>query len=247
MLGRFYKKLWNEAYNIRNDGNIQELLEENPKASILDVGCGNGQKTLKFIKKIKSKDITGMDGVAARLKAAKKRGVGRAFLTDIEKGWPLKNNSFDVVISNQVIEHLLDVDHFIKEVKRILKPGGYCVISTENLASWHNIFALVLGYQPFSTHLIAKSHVGNPLSPHFGEKTLTWSAKDNSGVDDTAYPHLKVPTYFSLIKIFDEYGFKFEKGLACGYYPLFGIASLVASRIDPYHSHFIAIKVRKPK
>lgn len=247
MFGKFYKKLWDEAYNVRNDANIQKLLEINPSAKVLDVGCGDGQKTIKFIRKIKSKDITGMDGVAGRLKAAKKRGVNKAFLTDIEKEWPLKNSSFDVVISNQVIEHLLNIDHFIQEVKRVLKPGGYCVISTENLASWHNIFALMLGYQPFSTHLIAKSHIGNPLSPHYGKKTLTWSAKDNSGVDDTAYPHLKVPTYFSLIKIFEEYGFIFEKGLASGYYPFFGIAGLTASRIDPYHSHFITIKARKPK
>ena len=246
MLTQFYQKVWSEAYS-QNDKNILSLLKKNPEAKVIDIGCGDGQKTLKFIQKIKSKDITGLDGVIERLKVAKRRGIKKIVLADIEKEWPLKSKSFDIVISNQVIEHLSDIDHFIKEVERVLKPNGYAVISTENLASWHNIFALMLGYQPFSTHLIAKSHIGNPLSPHFGEKTLTWSAKDNSGVDDTAYPHLKVPTYFSLIKIFEEYGFELEEGLASGYYPLFRAASLIASRIDPYHSHFITIKVRKPK
>jgi len=122
----------------------------------------------------------GVDGQKDRLAAARKRGI-KTKQFDIEKKWPLSSNSFDVVVSNQVIEHLVGTDHFITEIKRVLKPGGYTVISTENLSSWHNIFALVLGYQDFSHHLIKKAHVGNPLSPHFGEKTVTWSAKDNSG------------------------------------------------------------------
>jgi methionine biosynthesis protein MetW len=245
MLAGFYQKIWSEAYR-QNDLNINALLETDPKALILDVGCGDGQKTVKFMQKTRSKNATGIDGQTKRLLAAKKRGI-KTTVVDLEKKWPFKKNAFDVVVSNQTIEHLANLDNFIQETKRVLKPGGYAVISTENLASWHNIFSLLLGFQPFSTHLIAKVHIGNPLSPHYGEKTLTWSAKDNSGIDDSAYPHLKVPTYFSLIKIFQEYGFKFEKGLGSGYYPLFSLLSRVACKIDPYHAHFITAKFRKPR
>lgn len=235
--------MWNEAYQ-QNDRNLLELLEINPVAKILDVGCGDGKKSVLFKNKVRSKSIIGIDGVAKRLSVAKRIGVETKFV-DIEKKWPFANNFFDVVISNQVIEHLVDLDHFIKEIKRVLKPGGYCVISTENLASWHNIFALLIGYQDFSHHLIKKSHIGNPLSPHYGEKTVAWSAPGNSGVDDTSFPHIKILTYISLRKIFEAYGFKFVRGLASGYYPLFSFISKIASRLNPEHSHFITIKMRK--
>ena len=68
---------------------------------------------------------------------------------DLNKKFPIKDNSVDVVVSDQVIEHLTDVvDNFVKEIFRILKPEGYAVISTENLSSWNNLFALLFGYGP---------------------------------------------------------------------------------------------------
>jgi len=214
MFFKFLNYIWQEAYK-KNTDNIIQLLDKDHDAIVLDIGCGDGQKSSLFKKKIGCKKIVGIDGVSKRLKAARKRGI-EVKLTNLEKKWPLFNNYFDVIISNQVIEHIVDLDLFISEIYRVLKPNGYCVISTENLSSWHNIFGLILGHQDFSHHLIKKSHVGNPLSPHFGEKTVAWSAKDNSGVDDTAFPHIKIMTYLSLIKVFKAYQLKFEKGLGSG-------------------------------
>lgn len=244
MFKNFYKMIWAEAY-ANNDKNIISLLETDKTAHVLDVGCGDGKKTITFKRKIGCKTITGIDGVAKRLSAAKKRGVDRVTLVELEKKWPFDDSSFDVVVSNQVIEHVGNTDHFISEIKRVLRPGGYAVVSTENLASWHNILALIFGFQDFSHHIIMKSHVGNPVSPHFNEKTLTWSKKDNSGSDDTAYPHLKIPTYYSLKHAFTAYGFKFVKGYGSGYYPLFGLIGQIASRLNPTHSHFITAKFKK--
>lgn len=245
MLSNFFQKMWQEAHD-NNTKNITALLSKNTSAVCIDIGCGDGKKTSIFKKKINSKQMLGIDGIKIRLNAAKKNGIDKIIYADLEKKWPLKNNQFDVVISNQVIEHILNLDNFISEIFRILKPGGYCVVSTENLSSWHNIFALVLGHQDFSHHMIKKLHVGNPLSPHYGQKTATWSKKDNSGADDSSHPHIKIFTYRSLIKAFLAYGFKFKEGTGSGYYPLFGLLSKIASSFDPYHSHFIAIKLEKP-
>ena len=245
MLKNFFGKIWTEAL-LHNIDNIISLLDEDSKANVLEIGCGDGKFTVRYKAKIGCKKITGTDGVGGRLDAAKAMGVDKIILFNLEQKWPLRSNTYDVVISNQVIEHILNLDLFISETYRILKPGGYCIVSTENLSSWHNVFALVLGYQDFSHHMIMKRHVVNPLSPHHNERTCTWSAKDNSGVDDSAFPHIKIPTYKSLRKIFEAYDFKFIAGKGSGYYPLFNHSSFLASKVDPYHSHFITLKLQKP-
>ncbi|HET7098882.1 MAG TPA: class I SAM-dependent methyltransferase [Patescibacteria group bacterium] len=244
MLSKLFTKMFNEATE-RNIHNILSLLEENKDAKVIDIGCGDGQSTIRYKSKIKCKQIVGTDGVQRRLKIAKKSGIKTVFV-NLEDKWPIKSNNFDIVISNQVIEHILNIDNFIQEIYRILKPGGYCVVSTENLASWHNIFALFLGLQDFSHTLLKRKHLGNPLSIYYGQKTSTWILDGHGDGDDSAYPHIKILTYKSLKDVFLEFGFQFVKGKGSGYYPLFGFLSRIANKIDPYHSHFITIKIRKP-
>ncbi|MEK7543287.1 MAG: class I SAM-dependent methyltransferase [Patescibacteria group bacterium] len=243
-ISRFIEYLWNQAM-LDNVSNIIALLHNNRNADVLDVGCGDGKSTILFKKKIVCRKIVGMEGDTDRIKEAKRNGIKDIVTCDLEKRWPLPDGSFDIVISNQVIEHIFNIDLFISEIYRVLRPGGYCLISTENLASWHNIGALILGYQDFSHHLISKSHVGNPISVHYGEKTGGWGDKSKGNSHSVIYPHVKIPTYTSLINIFKAYNFIFEEGKASGYYPFFGILGKMMSSIDPYHSHFITIKMVK--
>ncbi len=238
-----FSRLWHEAMD-KNLRNVLSLLEGNSKARVLDVGCGDGKETMWYKSIIGCQQIVGIDAQKGRVIAAKARGVD-AKIADITRKWSFPNNYFDLVISNQVIEHVVDVDHFISETHRVLRPGGYSIVSTENLASWHSIAALILGFQDFSHHILKIKHIGNPFSLHYGEKTATWSKYDHSGIDDSLYPHIKIMTYRSLIEAYEAYGFSFEGGRGSGYYPLFSFLSLLMSRVDPYHCHFICIKVRK--
>lgn len=56
----------------------------------------------------------------------------------------------DVVLSNQVFEHLKNVWLPMSEIHRVTKVGGHCVIAVPNLASLHNRVLLALGRQPTS-------------------------------------------------------------------------------------------------
>ena len=120
-----------------------------PGGRLLDLGCDDGAKTLRFAAAARASAASGAEVVESQVGKARERGVD-ARVCDLGEPLPFEDASFDVVVSNQVIEHVPDIDRFVTEARRVLRPGGRVVVSTENLASWHNIAALVLGWQPFS-------------------------------------------------------------------------------------------------
>jgi len=68
---------------------------------------------------------------------------------DPNNAFPLADATADVVVANQVIEHILDPIKFSREIHRILRPGGRCVITTPNIRYLKNIAHLVFsGYGP---------------------------------------------------------------------------------------------------
>jgi 2-polyprenyl-3-methyl-5-hydroxy-6-metoxy-1,4-benzoquinol methylase len=159
-----YNWVLNEATEL-----ILDLLEQNPNAKLLDVGCGNGENTRKYATKIGTKNVYGIEVIEEYAKEAQLKGI-YTYVADLNKKWPIESEEFDVVTANQVIEHLWNTRLFVSECFRVLKPHGYAVVATENLASWPNIFSLLFGYQPFSTTNICGYSLGNPLVWHLDEQ-----------------------------------------------------------------------------
>lgn len=105
---------------------------------------------------------------------------------------PWADATFDVVVCNEIIEHIFDTDRLLEEMHRVLKPGGKLIISTPNLASLPNRLGLLLGWQPFGTEVSArKSNLGNPL-----RKSLNPAG------------HIRVFTQRALLEILQLHGFK---------------------------------------
>ena len=68
---------------------------------------------------------------------------------DIERdGIPIENKSVDLVIINQVLEHIKDIFWVLHNVSCVLKNGGHLIIGVPNLSSFHNRILLALGLQP---------------------------------------------------------------------------------------------------
>ncbi|WP_375239492.1 class I SAM-dependent methyltransferase [Aurantibacter sp.] len=107
------------------------LISKKTHGDVLEIGCGEGYGLDIIIKNTKS--LTVIDKSKYTLNKIKKRYKK---VTIINQRIPplknLKDNSFDVVVSFQVIEHIKDATLFINEIHRVLKPNGTAYITTPN-------------------------------------------------------------------------------------------------------------------
>lgn len=104
---------------------------------VLDLGCGNGQNTIKAARKVKK--VIGIEYNSEMIKIAKstkqKNVVFRQ--ADLEKKVEFKENKFDVVLLLDVLEHLHNRNLVLMEIKRILKPKGKLLLGVPNSqTSW---------------------------------------------------------------------------------------------------------------
>jgi glycosyltransferase involved in cell wall biosynthesis/SAM-dependent methyltransferase len=96
--------------------------------SVLDCGCGMGVY-IKMMRRLRDVNIVGVDGDVGRLEWAEREGVdARLSRVDIHK-LPFADNSFDKVLMSEVLEHLSDDRKAMREVFRVLRPGGRLALS----------------------------------------------------------------------------------------------------------------------
>lgn len=198
-----------------------------------DLGAGDGTVTRPIAAGIRAHHVDAVELEPENVALLEASGY-TVHRCDLNTALSIEDDSFDVAVANQVIEHLYDTDRFLEEVHRIVRPGGVAIVSTENLASWHNIGALLLGWQPFSLTNVTRhaAGVGNPLALHAGE-------------NGQAFPmqHHRLFTTRTLAQLMALHGFEDVATAGSGYYPL--MASF--GRVDPTHAHFITVGGRKPE
>lgn len=117
--------------------------------NVLDVGCWDGANAEKY-RAILGGTARGIEVFAEQAAQARARGIDVAEV-DLEGGrFPWADESVDVVVVNQVFEHLKNVWIPMSEIARVIAPGGTLVFSVPNLASLHNRVMLAFGFQPSS-------------------------------------------------------------------------------------------------
>jgi len=116
---------------------------------LLDVGCWDGETTQRLANAIGARAY-GLEVFPEQAERARARGI-EVSIQDLEsRPFPWPDESMDVVIANQVLEHLKNVWLPMSEIFRVLRTGGRCIIGVPNLASLHNRLLLALGLQPTS-------------------------------------------------------------------------------------------------
>lgn len=124
----------------------QLITDMGQNARILDAACGAGNVTGQYAN---SHLLTGIDNQSSAIDYCKKNYSGEYILADLHD-IPLPDNTFDLILFLDSIEHFIDPLNVLKELQRVLKPKGKILICTVNYANplwtilentWHRFMA----------------------------------------------------------------------------------------------------------
>ena len=113
-----------------------------PGGRLLDVGCGRG--AVASLLSARFDEVHGIDADDRALEKAAERGVAVARVDLDRDPLPFEDGSFDAVVSLDVIEHVLDPAVFVRELARVLRPGGNVYLATPNVRFVGYLRSLVL-------------------------------------------------------------------------------------------------------
>lgn len=137
-----------------------------PGSSILDFGCGQGSLSLRL------KDI-GYNVIACDQNKSDFKAEGEVPFhalnfnssQDLEQFLKDHENQFDAVLGVEVIEHVENPWQYLRDLQRLVKPGGIIIISTPNITSWYSRMVFLLtGQFPGFIDPDFIGHI-NPISP----------------------------------------------------------------------------------
>jgi ubiquinone/menaquinone biosynthesis C-methylase UbiE len=105
--------------------------EDLPCEAFLDAGCGDGRYLAALDAELPAR-IAGVD-ISERILETARTRVPRADLRQANlESLPFGDGEFDLVLSSQVIEHVVDAAAAVHELARVMRPGGRLVLSTDN-------------------------------------------------------------------------------------------------------------------
>lgn len=146
----YQKRVWKEDYRL---GRLTEAIPPQ-KGKLLDIGCGGGALTECLPYYYPQMKISGCDVSRTAISYARKNGSGNVKYALIKnQKLPYNDNFFDVCICLDVLEHIQDINYFLKELKRVLKKNGlfYLAVACER--------------QPFTiTWIFQKIKIGQNLT-----------------------------------------------------------------------------------
>jgi 2-polyprenyl-3-methyl-5-hydroxy-6-metoxy-1,4-benzoquinol methylase len=113
---------------------------------ILDFGCGMGMATRLLVDA--GHTVVGVDVSESGIRLAARQVPAAAFASiDSECRLPFRAGAFDVCYCSEVIEHLLDVAGFVREVHRVLAAGGQFLVSTPYHGWLKNLALVTLNFE----------------------------------------------------------------------------------------------------
>ncbi len=167
------------------------------KGKVLDLGCGDHAELAEY--RSREREVWGTD-----FQCHPRLEYPQWFrLLGPDGAIPFATQSFDLVAASWVLEHVEEPAHFLSEVSRVLRPGGWFVALTVNGEHYVSLLARLLGWLPLEwTQLLVRCFYGRPghdtFRTHYRLNTarLLQRAANASGLELTRLSRHVNPTYF---------------------------------------------------
>jgi SAM-dependent methyltransferase len=138
-LGRPFAWIMNSSHSALTDWGLEHAPIKSDSA-ILDVGCGGGRTIQKLAAMAPNGHVSGIDYAKGSVAASRSKNAGliRAGRVDVQRGsvskLPFSENQFDVVTAVETQYYWPDLANDMREILRVLKPGGTLLIILESYA-----------------------------------------------------------------------------------------------------------------
>lgn len=130
---------------------------------VLEVGCGEGYGI--DILASHAEAYTAIDKYASNVDHYIAKYPHVDFIRKSVPPFPFEDNTFDCLVSFQVIEHIEDDVQFVKEMARVLKPGGLAILTTPNIK-------MSLTRNPWHVREYTVQELTNLLGAYFSEVNM---------------------------------------------------------------------------
>lgn len=102
------------------------------KGSVLELGCGEGRGVELLMEH--AEDFTGLDKIQEVIDKLSAKYPNATFKQAVFPPFSdIADNTYDTIVSFQVIEHIQNDKLYLQEIQRVLKPGGQAILSTPNI------------------------------------------------------------------------------------------------------------------
>lgn len=140
-MSSYYNRYWQKKIKSKSQGEPPTWTRKNFEfhfdflkpflgANILDVGSGDGSFDHLLRQKKPGLKITSLEYSSIAINKGKKLYPKNTFIKGSSNRLPFLKDSFDTVFLIEVVEHLIDTDQTIREIHRVLKPGGHLLVTT---------------------------------------------------------------------------------------------------------------------
>lgn len=134
------------------------LTHAGPYRTVLDIGAGHGDDLLLAREIAPKADINAIEVYPTYAADLAQKGIRVHSLNIENESIPFPDGSVDVIIANQVLEHVKELFWIFHEISRTLPVGGKMILGVPNLAALHNRILLAVGKQPsplknYSAHI----------------------------------------------------------------------------------------------
>jgi 2-polyprenyl-3-methyl-5-hydroxy-6-metoxy-1,4-benzoquinol methylase len=129
-LGRSHQRIYRTV--------ADALVARDARGELADIGCGTGELWLALRGRFRS---------CLAVDAVRYEGLPQDVefhAADLDAGLPLPDNSVDTAAAVEVIEHLENPRAFVRELARIVRPGGWVVVTTPNQLSALSLLTLIV-------------------------------------------------------------------------------------------------------